>query len=400
MKKLLSFERSSIFLSYLVIFANLLLCLIFVYFKQGRLASIFVILFVFFGILRFWLNLSSKGFKYNISAKSLGVFPNEKLKITVKIENSHFLPISRSYLSIPYTNECFETENKKEVIKLPKLLWYEKAQEEISLLAIRRGIYKTEKWNIFISDELGLSELSLPIGDNLVFAVYPKLINVRSEFFLKNLWNSETGNHGIMEDITVIKSTRDYSVNDNLKHINWRMLARALPLSVNVYEDILPQSVHFILDGESFSGKNPHRIELERALSFIASAINDLIFKNVYVGLSLSEGEEKYNRNIFNSKDISSLLFALSSYNTMPIEFDNTGEYIEHISNFYINEIMDSIHSVGHFYYIAYNTDNFSKVKLLNYLDEGNTTLITFNGEKSFQDFENVAITSLMGGNK
>ena len=74
-----------------------------------------------------------------------------------------------------------------------------------------------------------------------------------------------------MEDLTVIRSTRNYMTTDSLKHINWRLAARGLPLSVNVYEDILPKNVHFLLDGESFGGNVPHWEELEETLSILAS---------------------------------------------------------------------------------------------------------------------------------
>ena len=160
-------------------------------------------------------------------------------------------------------------------LRLPMLLWYEGRQVSTSWTARCRGVYSMAGWRIRTGDGFGLTQVErgFPPEDVRTFYVYPRLTDVQPDLFLRSLWNADTGTRGVMEDPTVIRSTRDYMTTDSLKRINWRLTARGLPMTVNIYEDILPKSVHFLFDGESYSGPAPHPEELEDALSILALSL-------------------------------------------------------------------------------------------------------------------------------
>ena len=170
-----------------------------------------------------------------------------------------------------------------------------------------------EGWRLHTGDGFGLGQIERKIAENegQKFAVYPKLVRIKPDLFLRNLWNADTGARGVMEDPTVIRSTRDYMTTDSLKHINWRLAARGLPLSVNVYEDILPRNIHFLFDGESFGGPESHLDEMEEALSILGSEIVRLRELQVQCGLSLSRGAGTPAVNIFHAGSAEELLWTI-----------------------------------------------------------------------------------------
>ena len=182
------------------------------------------------------------------------------------------------------------------------------------------------------------------------------IIKVNTSLFFRNLWNSETGSYGVMEDLSVIKSTREYQTGDSLKHINWRLLARALPLSINTYEDILPKTVHLIFDGESFSGPRAHKREMEECISIIASILLSLKRHQVNCYFSICKGEESRGRTIHPKDGIREALYTLSVYEPLAEKLNDAGtEIVKQKSQFDIAALLATKSKVGRFYYFTYD---------------------------------------------
>ena len=239
---------------------------------------------------------------------------------------------------------------------------------------------------------------ALPREEARQFAVYPALVEVRPDLFLRNLWNADTGTRGVMEDVTVIRSTRDYQTSDSLRRINWRLTARGLPLSVNVYEDILPKSVHFIFDGESFSGAHPRPEELEDALSILASELVRLEGAQVRCGLSLSAGRGGEAVNLFAlSSTTEDLLCALAAYEPAePVRDTDGGQIVDQLPDFDAAPLVRSARGVGRFYYIAYSTACLpGRALLTRYLDHTCASILTYRNDKPFGEYETVCLRSL-----
>ena len=103
--------------------------------------------------------------------------------------------------------------------KLGRIMWYEEAEFTFKLKAKERGITHLSSWYLSSGDGFGLSEANIPMIGLGSLVVYPRLVEVYIDPFIKNHWNSSTGPRGIMEDITVIRSTRDYLPFDKVKNI-------------------------------------------------------------------------------------------------------------------------------------------------------------------------------------
>ena len=408
----LSYARSSTIVSLPVLVISLLLCVLAAFFGQTGLAAALMFVFLLALLARLWARLAIEHIRTSVSAPSCGVFPDDELEFSVSIENDKFLPLVWLELFAPVAlSRCLEPEDARvpddwEFASLKEMgaatdiagekrfnfvLWYETAQGAMRWKARRRGLYSMADWRVRTGDGFGLTQLELPLESEDVreIAVYPRLVNVRADMFLRNLWNSESGSRGVMEDITVLRSTRDYQTTDSLKHINWRLTARGLPLAVNVYEDILPKSAHFILDGESFAGAVPHPEELEDALSILASLCVRLERMEVRCGLSLPRTGKKRAVNLFAGAVTEELLRAMAAYMPPAPEYDKeSGEFVLHPPVFDESAIFEHARHAGRFYYIAYDTDGLRGRSLLRKLGEERTSVLTYQETAAFGNYE------------
>ncbi len=371
---------------------------------------------------RVWAKLSGRRLSLSVVSAVDGLFPGDTAEIELEVRNEKFLPVIWMELFFPLAPTlCLVPEGSRKPEdweladladqkasdrlvgeqRLSLLLWYETTRVTTRWIAHRRGAYSMAGWRLRTGDGFGLAQVEGPVPQDQAqrFLVYPARTEVSPALFLRNLWNADTGARGVMEDPTVIRSTRDYQTTDSVRRINWRLAARGLPLSVNVYEDILPRSVHFLFDGESFSGPDAHPKEMEDALSILGSELLCLEEASVRCGLSLCRGSAGPAGNLFAPADLSALLGALAVYEPMPDEWDAD---IEHILPqkpvFDSAPLLEAEHRVGRFYYIAYDTDCLKDRWLLLRLGGERTTILTWKEPEPFGEFEVVALGRLRKG--
>lgn len=411
--------------SYLVCLPVLLscgvLCVLAAFFGQRELAMLLMFLAVMAGISRLWAFSSARSLSVRVPGGNRGLFPGETFSVELEVRNRRFFPVvwlelnfplARDLCLLPETlrppdeaeqvflkEERFSTEQVGE-LRLPTLLWYEERRISTSWTAQRRGVYSTAGWRLRTGDGFGLAQVErkLPPEDVRTFYVYPRLTEVQPDLFLRSLWNADTGTRGVMEDPTVIRSTRDYMTTDSLKRINWRLTARGLPMTVNIYEDILPKSVHFLLDGESYSGPDPHLKELEDALSILASELVRLEQAQVHCGLSLCAGSGGNAQSLFAPAATEELLCALAAYQPLEPKLNDEGKVVSQPTIFDRTAILEQAQRVGRFYYITYDRAAPAGSLLLRQLGRTRVTVLTSLEGAPFGEFETVGLDHLRGG--
>ena len=421
MKDNLVYGRSSYLVCLPVLLACLVLCVLAAFFGQRELALLLMFLAVLAGLSRLWAFSSARSLSVRIPGNSRGLFPGETFPVKLEVRNRRFFPVVWLELSFPLAkNLCLVPENCREAdeteqvqleaeqfspkllgeLRLPMLLWYEAREVSVNWTARCRGVYSTEGWRVRTGDGFGLTQVErkLPPEDMRAFYVYPRLTEVQPDLFLRSLWNADTGTRGVMEDPTVIRSTRDYMTTDSLKRINWRLTARGLPMTVNIYEDILPKSVHFLLAGESFSGPTPHLDVLEETLSILASELVRLEQAQVRCGLSLCNGSMGKARNLFAPSATEELLCALAAYQPLAPKLDEDGKIVAQSSVFDRSAILEQAQRVGRFYFIAYDHSVLPDSRLLRQLGHTRVTVLTAVEGAPFGDFETVGLEHLRGG--
>lgn len=391
-------------------------------FGNGEISAVFMFLAALGTVSRLWAAASVKGVSLRVSSTLRGLFPGEEVDFTFEVRNDKLLPVvwlevfcplDRRLCLIPkevrkpdeWEQLTLDEEGACTALvgerKFSFLLWYETIRYTSRWTARRRGIYSMAGWRLRTGDGLGLTQLErrLPPEDVRRFAVYPKLIPVSPALFLRNIWNADAGSRGVMEDPTVIRSTRDYMLTDPVRRMNWRLAARGLPLTVNVYEDILPRSVHFLFDGESFNGPPEHWEEMETALSILASEVVRLEREQVICGLSLPAGEGSRGTHCFASRDPHSLLQAMAAYQPMPWRWDEeNSRYVSQSARFDEGPILEHSRQAGRFYYVTYHTDALEGNTLLSRLGREQLTLLTYESCPPYGDYETVCLQSLREG--
>lgn len=376
-------DQNSSFIAVLpVIIINLIVSLLFAYFKKNTLSIVFMLLFILGGIAFLWAKASKKDLYCDFNYSTLGLFPGDKLEITVDFRNKKFLPVLWMSVDDRFTD----------VYSVPALLWHEDTQIKREWIADKRGIKNLENRTVLTGDGFGLRQFFLDnVSGAKSLAVYPKRIEVNPKMFMKNLWNASTGKNGTIEDVTVIKSTRDYMPDDPARYINWRLAARNLPLAVNVYDNIQPRGVHFIFDGESFAD---HSDELEKALSILASELLELSEAGFNSGLSVCKGLTTEATTYSSDEPIEDMLYSLAAYNLLPPRWEDN-QQVSNISEFDCDAILKQTGSVGHFYYICFNQQFAAKSEVVTMLSPESLTLLTYE-EGGQQWLENINLQTLL----
>lgn len=350
---------------------------------------------------RIWITYAGRKMEIKMTGEVGGLFPGQEGAFVFRIRNQKMLPVIWADLFYPLSpDQCILPENTRPALEWEKpalqeigaseeivgeshlysFSWYESKTVTVRWTAKRRGIYSNLGWSLRTGDGFGLGQSEQKLGREYQrkLAVFPAQIPVNSDLLIKNVWNSDTGTRGILEDHTVIRSVRDYLPGDNMKHINWRLAARGLPLSVNVYEEILPQNTFFIFDGESFSGPSPHEEEMELAMSILGSAAVSLGERNIRCGLSMSSGiYEDIYRNTPVYTETEDVLWALAAYKPAESVKDESNSVIRQMPVFDPVFIQREAQSAGRCYYICYDPDSADR-GLIQSLGEGKAVVLSF----------------------
>jgi hypothetical protein len=212
-------------------------------------------------------------------------------------------------------------------------------------------------------------------------AVYPRMQPVRTELFLRTLWDASSAAAGCLEDPTMIRSTRDYLQTDHFKRINWRVTARQQRTIVNTYETILPRSAHFVLDGESFNGPVPAAEQLEDTLSILTSLLLRLEDAGVCCSLSLPRCAGGPPREIAGTAHtpLEEMLFALAGYELMELAQPENPEDPPYArpSEFW-KGISGAWATAGRVYYLCFDSAHVNAGGLLTRLDAAKTVLLPY----------------------
>jgi uncharacterized protein (DUF58 family) len=225
----------------------------------------------------------------------------------------------------------------------------------VPMRANRRGIYRLEDLRLYSGDGLGLTQTGMTVeGSGRVFAVYPRIVPVRTDLFIRTEWTSAGKQKGYLEDPTLVRGSRDYSPADSWKQINWRMAARGLPLAVNLPEMITPGSLHFILDGESFSGQDADPEGLELSLSILGSVLIRLEHTGLHCGLTLPLAGRGPAVTYPSGTAAGELLFALAAYEPRPFVLPPGGKQpARPVSVFETSAALAACRGSGRIYYLT-----------------------------------------------
>ena len=368
-------------------------------FHLTALAVILILLGIIALISRKWALAALKDVLFEAESDRYRLFPGDLFTIVMRVSNHKNLPLIWLDAAIPLEDNCpIAPLEESEIIQpdgltkaddeLPRCPMLRKRfaflspmqdlEIKVPMKAVHRGIYRLENLRIYSGDGFGLTQTGRSVQEqDSVFAVYPAAVPVRAESFLRTQWMSAGKNKGYMEEPTLIRGSRDYRAGDSWKRINWRMAARGMPLQVNLPEMILPQSSHFIVDGESFSGEAPDREGFELTLSILASVILCLREAGLECGLTLPDSLRSPSVTLPPGSETGELLFALAAYELRPWTPPPAGEpAVRPVSSYAIPAVLSACQNAGSIYYLTRNLRSVDNA-LLKRLQNNALTVLT-----------------------
>lgn len=304
-------NKSSWFVSKCGLLILLFFAVLSIYFHVGVIGAFFCFVSLLSLGSGMWSRLVLQKAEFQIQPIQNFCYAGESLTVQFLLKNRSFFPLVWLDILIPTgTKPNIRLEGQEEFTRFyiegkeeeqtgirqrfAWLLWQQEIGWEEQLVTSIRGVVTLDGVGLQAGDGFGLSAketwkaFSVP---HQLF-IYPKLVPVHVQPFLKITQEAAARNQGQTEDLTILKSIRPYQPGDSAKRINWRLLASGGGMQVNVYETVMPGCAAFILDLESFlyeevqkaSDNSEYTItklretELEEMISFMAScmtAINE-----------------------------------------------------------------------------------------------------------------------------
>lgn len=294
------------------------------YYQVWTIAAFLMLLFCLCISSFFWSRVVLKKVEISVAARQNTCHVGERLVLEMKVRNRSFLPLVWLDVILPAGHKaCIRQAGEEETSwfllgrdvepqagireRFVWLLWQQEIAWEEELDTLRRGVAELAGAGLQAGDGFGLSarESWYSFQNPLRLVIWPKLVPVSVQPFLRITQEAVAASRGQTEDITLLKSIRPYQPGDSVKRINWRLLAGTGRMEVNRYETVRPGCTTFLLDLVSFRQKVkregsqgtceelvPMEPEREQMISLVASCMESLAGQGLGVALVIPEYKE------------------------------------------------------------------------------------------------------------
>lgn len=421
-------DETSLFMSIPIIIGMTGCCIAALYCDLDEIAAVLLFLIMIAVIAQIYSYLTLRSIEVSITCEQAAAFPGERIRLCCKIKNTGKLPILNFMIRIPisrygsvapadkadYRNlsdaEISKARMYSEQVscvlekKVPYVKSGQSIQWEPQLRAIKRGETVLEHLFLYCGDPFGLIHTSKTVPQHCEILVCAKIVPVRVEPFLHNLKFSNQGVKSVHKDITLIKGNRQYEVFDNVKAINWKLLASQNKWMVNLYAPICTKQVHIILDGESYNSKQISKTALETTLQIIFSVIFKLYQKGMGCGISLPQAKSLSPRNLlfgdpqalpliaeylakYQLRDLEdktqekhTILQERSSLSTAIIKAreEKNKKIPKSKSVFRVRDLLQKSGNIGEYFYFTYDVERLQDNKLLAALAQEKVTIVSY----------------------
>ncbi len=229
-----------------------------VYFQQGVLTSLLVLIMFTVGTSYLWAKRSLLGFEIDRRPVSPRVFAGENVDYRVVAANEKWLPLlgveyreakdhslrmegreddGDSVLSHRYFSERFS------------LAGQQKMERHYRLRAMARGLHRLGPAYIKTGDPLGLFQQDMVEKDLAYVLVYPQVLPLDDlHLASENPFGAGGGESWIFKDPSYLKGIRRYRPGDQRRHIHWWASARNRGLMTKEFDAIMTRQLVVALD--------------------------------------------------------------------------------------------------------------------------------------------------------
>jgi uncharacterized protein (DUF58 family) len=209
----------------------------------------------------------------------------QKIDIDLFMENKSLIPIH--YLSVwESPGELVPISENKFLFSLAKR---QKVRLSYQLKGLSRGEYALGPIIIKASDPLGLFPWEKRIEEKCRVIIYPSLFKIKKQITSGYPGGNIRIRDKMYEDITRLKSIREYIPGDDIRHISWKVSARLGSLHTREFLPALQSPALLVLNLtlEDYPLKHRHA-HLEKAIEIAASFVAYFLSLDQEIGLITS----------------------------------------------------------------------------------------------------------------
>lgn len=264
-------------------------------FKELQLISIAIIIFYLYGFLfskiitKFFVVSRNRDIQYCKNSE------DEYVSLFVKNKAPFILNDIEVY---DKGSGCFSTGDGEYITSIDS---GETVKFDTRVTQVTRGLYKVGPVVIKGIDPLKLFPWSISIDSSIDVVVYPKISPINSILVDGERGGSIKVKNPIYQDLTDLKSIRDFRTGDSIKNINWKSTAKTGKLQVMEFSNTINTPLFILLDvnGANYPVKYRYTY-LEKAIETAASIVTEYSLKGQPIGIFISGLKDDVLVPIFN----------------------------------------------------------------------------------------------------
>lgn len=183
-----------------------------------------------------------------------------------------------------YRNEAFSVGGRRKITR------------RLSFTARKRGYFKIEDIDVIARDYFLTRFFVKKYQNKTDIYVFPDKLNLNSLDITYNkiLGDIEIKNN-LLEDPYTFRGIREYSVNDNMKKINWKASAKTGNLMVNLYGNTAEQKLKILVNIDILQLEKAEELQ-EFSMDLASTAALKFLMRNIPVSICVN-GEDCVTRN-------------------------------------------------------------------------------------------------------
>jgi uncharacterized protein (DUF58 family) len=199
-----------------------------------------------------WCRMSPLHTGCELSVDRKRVFPEEKLKLCIRVFNAKFLPVLLKIV-VPFDRFISGSGDEDTAFSTQcGLLWYQNSRFQKELIPLRRGIYRVGPPRLTVGDLFGFYKREKKSKAAIEIIVYPRLVEVKPLSIPKREFYGIPGTKSPVEDPVYIYGTRDYQPGSPARRIHWKASARHQRLQEKLCEPAEQEKVLILLEVSQF----------------------------------------------------------------------------------------------------------------------------------------------------
>ena len=253
--------------------------------------TLFALIILAMGLVsKLWSRASLNHLKCKIHLNRRRLFPDENLRIDIRVKNSKLLPVLFK-VDLFAPRAIAGNVNDQWISEQIGLLWYQQTVFSRHLFPNKRGVYDLGPPNLRGGDLFGFHFRHQEAKDCLEVIVYPRIVNIRTVDLPKREFFGSPGAKNPVEDPVYVYGTRDYQTGRPARRIHWKASARHNRLQEKLCEPAEQEKVLLLLDVDGFEDEQAED-DFEKSLEVLASIVLQLDRRRIAVGFAT-------NGNIF-----------------------------------------------------------------------------------------------------